>query len=228
MANQGPITENDLKLAREYFKIIEQNSSKIEDFSKTLSSSTKIVAQAVQTAKTSYEQTKASLAQARQAVQNNEETINNLRVMSTRSAEEEKALNDAYRERAKLLQNEIIAKREVTAAQTKYQKGMEAQYKLREKELTYHEKVKSTLQSQIKLQNDLKSAETLKKLGMIDDAQYQSITNSAQKEANQNSFNLGPLNNIIGPIGDISKTVSTFTTFAKGLQKQFLSLVELL
>lgn len=216
MANQGPITENDLKLAREYFKIIEQNSSKIEDFSKTLSSSTKTVAQAVQTAKTSYEQTKASLAQAKQALQNNEETINNLRVMSTRSAEEEKALNDAYRERAKLLQNEIIAKEEVAVAQTKYQKGMEAQYKLREKELTYHEKVKSTLQSQIKLQDDLKLAEKLKEAGIIDDGQYQSIVNSTQKEAGQNSFDLGPLNNMVGPVSDILKTVETFSTFAKG------------
>lgn len=211
---QRPITEQDLRLAAEYFKLVEQNGKKMDDFSKSLSSSTRTVVEATQIAKQNFQQTSASLKQTQENIIQNNENIYRLQTLSTKTQQEEenrvRQLKALYEKNSILKVQELQAQQSMTKAQTQYQRSMEAQYRLREKELSISEKIKSNWQAREKFNDASKQADTLKSSGVITDEQYSSMINTAEKQRAQNTFNLGALGRVTNNVGNLVDTVEDF------------------
>ena len=211
---QRPITEQDLRLAAEYFKLVEQNGKKMDDFSKSLSSSTRTVAEATQIAKQNFQQTSASLKQTQENIIQNNENIYRLQTLSTKTQQEEenrvRQLKALYEKNSILKVQELQAQQSMAKAQTQYQRSMEAQYRLRERELSISEKIKSNWQAREKFNDASKQADTLKSSGVITDEQYSSMINTAEKQRAQNTFNLGALGRVTNNIGNLVDTVEDF------------------
>lgn len=211
---QRPITEQDLRLAAEYFKLVEQNGKKMDDFSKSLSSSTRTVVEATQIAKQNFQQTSASLKQTQENIIQNNENIYRLQTLSTKTQQEEenrvRQLKALYEKNSILKVQELQAQQSMAKAQTQYQRSMEAQYRLREKELSISEKIKSNWQAREKFNDASKQADTLKSSGVITDEQYSSMINTAEKQRAQNTFNLGALGRVTNNVGNLVDTVEDF------------------
>ena len=211
---QRPITEQDLRLAAEYFKLVEQNGKKMDDFSKSLSSSTRTVVEATQIAKQNFQQTSASLKQTQESIIQNNENIYRLQTLSTKTQQEEenrvRQLKALYEKNSILKVQELQAQQSMAKAQTQYQRSMEAQYRLREKELSISEKIKSNWQAREKFNDASKQADTLKSSGVITDEQYSSMINTAEKQRAQNTFNLGALGRVTNNVGNLVDTVEDF------------------
>ena len=211
---QRPITEHDLRLAAEYFKLVEQNGKKMDDFSKSLSSSTRTVAEATQIAKQNFQQTSASLKQTQESIIQNNENIYRLQTLSTKTQQEEenrvRQLKALYEKNSILKVQELQAQQSMAKAQTQYQRSMEAQYRLRERELSISEKIKSNWQAREKFNDASKQADALKSSGVITDEQYSSMINTAEKQRAQNTFNLGALGRVTNNIGNLVDTVEDF------------------
>ena len=211
---QRPITEQDLRLAAEYFKLVEQNGKKMDDFSKSLSSSTRTVVEATQIAKQNFQQTSASLKQTQENIIQNNENIYRLQTLSTKTQQEEenrvRQLKALYEKNSILKVQELQAQQSMAKAQTQYQRSMEAQYRLREKELSISEKIKSNWQAREKFNDASKQADALKSSGVITDEQYSSMINTAEKQRAQNTFNLGALGRVTNNIGNLVDTVEDF------------------
>ena len=223
---QRPITEHDLRLAAEYFKLVEQNGKKMDDFSKSLSSSTRTVAEATQIAKQNFQQTSASLKQTQENIIQNNENIYRLQTLSTKTQQEEEArvrsLKALYEKNSILKVQELQAQQNMAKAQTQYQRSMEAQYRLRERELSISEKIKSNWQAREKFNDASKQADALKSSGVITDEQYSSMINTAEKQRAQNTFNLGALGRVTNNIGNLVDTVEDF----KDSEKKYIETIK--
>ena len=223
---QRPITEHDLRLAAEYFKLVEQNGKKMDDFSKSLSSSTRTVAEATQIAKQNFQQTSASLKQTQENIIQNNENIYRLQTLSTKTQQEEESrvrqLKALYEKNSILKVQELQAQQSMAKAQTQYQRSMEAQYRLRERELSISEKIKSNWQAREKFNDASKQADALKSSGVITDEQYSSMINTAEKQRAQNTFNLGALGRVTNNIGNLVDTVEDF----KDSEKKYIETIK--
>lgn len=223
---QRPITEHDLRLAAEYFKLVEQNGKKMDDFSKSLSSSTRTVAEATQIAKQNFQQTSASLKQTQENIIQNNENIYRLQTLSTKTQQEEenrvRQLKALYEKNSILKVQELQAQQSMAKAQTQYQRSMEAQYRLREKELSISEKIKSNWQAREKFNDASKQADALKSSGVITDEQYSSMINTAEKQRAQNTFNLGALGRVTNNIGNLVDTIEDF----KDSEKKYIETIK--
>lgn len=223
---QRPITEHDLRLAAEYFKLVEQNGKKMDDFSKSLSSSTRTVAEATQIAKQNFQQTSASLKQTQENIIQNNENIYRLQTLSTKTQQEEenrvRQLKALYEKNSILKAQELQAQQSMAKAQTQYQRSMEAQYRLRERELSISEKIKSNWQAREKFNDASKQADALKSSGVITDEQYSSMINTAEKQRAQNTFNLGALGRVTNNIGNLVDTVEDF----KDSEKKYIETIK--
>lgn len=223
---QRPITEHDLRLAAEYFKLVEQNGKKMDDFSKSLSSSTRTVAEAAQIAKQNFQQTSASLKQTQENIIQNNENIYRLQTLSTKTQQEEenrvRQLKALYEKNSILKVQELQAQQSMAKAQTQYQRSMEAQYRLRERELSISEKIKSNWQAREKFNDASKQADALKSSGVITDEQYSSMINTAEKQRAQNTFNLGALGRVTNNIGNLVDTVEDF----KDSEKKYIETIK--